>query len=578
LLIGTYGLNAYFDVTGGGAGVVAQGGLRAGDVYYVHAVAASESTTEFNGAVLDAPAVDTSLFNDEDEAIKVRFRIAYSGEIAATDAADGSAWSADATDVTLDANIALEVPDRDASPGDEWVTFVDDTNAMPPAVDATVFVSYRALVPATATEDKVLIETTSDITDNLGTQDMDNDLAYGAKCMLNGANGKSIYALRTAGTELADFTDALKKIESTDGVYALCPMTDDLAIQQAVALHCESMSTKEIKNFRRCYVGTDSPGSYAELAPPSGGPNYTATVSDYSGQGNLLVTSGDSPDFTTLDISDGDRFLLTGASDTEYEIDQVLSATEILLKTGPTSPISPAEPFELWRADTPESQVDFVIERSKALNSRRAINVWVENGTAIIDDVSQVIPNRYVAAEIAGLRCAVLPQQGLSMTEIQTVTDASSMYVRYNRADLDRAAENGTFIITQEAESGAIFIRHQLTTDPDNGSLYYEDSAGVNIDDISFKFKDSLNGYVGKKNVTEDTLNDIYNDCWTILNEASQTDRSVDYGPQLNGFEDPVVEADAVLKDRVNVDAVIEIPLPLNQLVVTVEGTVDFDL
>ena len=46
----------------------------------------------------------------------------------------------------------------------------------------------------------------------------------------------------------------------------------------------------------------------------------------------------------------------------------------------------------------------------------------------------------------------------------------------------------------------------------------------------------------------------------------------------MKGFEDPVVEADDVLKDRVNVYALVEIPLPLNHLAVTLEGTVDFDL
>jgi hypothetical protein len=134
------------------------------------------------------------------------------------------------------------------------------------------------------------------------------------------------------------------------------------------------------------------------------------------------------------------------------------------------------------------------------------------------------------------------------------------------------------FIITQEAESGTVFIRHQLTTDPNNGSLYYEDSAGVNIDDLSFRFKDVLLGYVGKKNVTADTLADIYNACRAILTDASQTDRAADYGPQLNGFQSLTVEADPILKDRVNVYALVEIPLPLNQLAVTIEGTVDFDL
>lgn len=574
-LLGTFGLSFEFDLTGT---TPIQGGLRAGDVYYVHAQAVSASTTAFNGILLDGPAVDTSLFTDPDEPLAVHFRIAYTGEITKDMAADGSAWSATSGGITVDSNVALKVPERDAAPGDEWVPFVDATNEMPPKKTGMLYGSYRAVVPAPANQDKIFIETVSDITEQLGKIDMDNDLAFGANLMLSGANGKAIYALRTAGTSVENYTAALRKIESTDRVYALCPLSDSLEVQQAVVSHCESMSDKEIKNFRRAYVGVDSPGSYPALAPATGDPNFTATVSDYNGQGNLLVTTADDVDFTLLDIGDGDRFILTGATDAEYEIAEVISENELVLKTGPTAPISPAEPFELWRADTPESQVDYVIQRSRALNSRRAVNVWVEDGTRLIGGLSTKVPNRFVAAEIAGLRCAVLPQQGLSMTEVQSITDCPAMYIRYTRVDLNRAAAEGVFIITQEAESGTVFIRHQLTTDPNNGSLYYEDSAGVNIDDLSFRFKDVLTGYVGKKNVTADTLADIYNDCRTILSEASQTDRAADFGPQLNGFEDPVVEADPILKDRVNVYAKVEIPLPLNQLAVTIEGTVDFDL
>jgi hypothetical protein len=576
-LLGTYGLSFEFDVTDT-TGELAQGGLRAGDVYYVHALAESASTTSFNGIVLDGPAVDTSLFNDATDELLVRFRVGYTGEITSGMAADGEAWTADADGITLDANVALEIPARDDSPGDEWVPFVDATSAMPPVKTGKVYASYRALVPAPSSQDRILIETVSDIVDELGTIDLDNDLAFGANEMLSGANGKAIYALRTAGTTLANYTAALRKIESTDRVYALCPLTDDLEIQQAVTSHCESMSSAEVKQFRRCYVASDSPGSYAVLKPAVGASNYTATVSDYNGEGNLLVTTLDDVDFELLDLGAGDRFLLTGASDTEFEIAEVLSSTELLLTSGPTSPISPAEPFELWRADTPDSQIDYIIQRSRALNSRRAINVWVEDGTRLIGGVSTRIPSRFIAAEVAGLRCAVLPQQGLSMTEIQSVTDAPAMFIRYTRTELDRAAAEGVFIVTQEADSGTVFIRHQLTTDSNNGSLYYEDSAGVNLDDLAFKLKDVLAGYIGKKNVTQDTLVDIYNDVWTVLNTATKTDRNVDYGPQLNGFDEPVVEADSILKDRVNVYARVEIPLPLNVLAVTLEGSVDFDL
>mgnify|MGYP001557956192 CR=1 FL=1 len=55
------------------------------------------------------------------------------------------------------------------------------------------------------------------------------------------------------------------------------------------------------------------------------------------------------------------------------------------------------------------------------------------------------------------------------------------MYLKYRQTDLDNIAAHGTFIITQSSNTGAVFIRHQLTTETSKGSLYYEDNAGAII-------------------------------------------------------------------------------------------------
>ena len=562
--VGTLGITATCSLA---SNTLAQAGLRAGDVYPIVVTAAGESTTNFDRVILDGPAVDTTTFVSASNPVKVQFRKAYTGDIASTAAADTTLWAADADSIDVEASAALYVEER--SSGNEWVAYVDGVGK--------IHTSFRAFVPAPSTEDRITIDSVSDITDNLGDIDMDNDLAFGANEALSGVQGaKRVYALRTAGTALADYTAALRKIESTDALYAIAVLSDDLTVQQAVASHCESMSSKTKKNFRRCYVGTDSPGSYAVLTVKSDSTNYTATVGDYGGS-NLLLTTADDVDFATLGLESGDLVKLTATSE-EYEIDSILSAQEIVLKTGPASPISPAVPFQLWRADTPSSQKDFVVARSEALSSRRCANVWVDDGKRLIDGALTTIPNRFVAAEIAGLRCAVLPQQGLTNTEVQSVTDAPSMYVRYTQDDLDEIAAAGTFVITQEAESGATFIRHQLTTETDGGSLYYEDSVGVNLDNISFQVKDNLNGFIGKKNVTAKTLSEIEKKILDILTDATLVPANASYGPALNGYENVNVAVHDTLKDRITVYAKLLMPLPLNNIDVTLEGDVDLSI
>ena len=486
-------------------------------------------------------------------------------------------WALDAVNnqVTVAAAAEVEVAERTSTS----CTLRDGKGTLRP--------SYRALKTVSATEGLILIETPSDIETKLGTISLDNEIAYGASECLSGSQGKGIYAIRTAADTTTAYAASLRKIEATDAVYALAPMTDSLEVKQLVATHCESMSAKTVKNFRRCYLGTDSPGEYVALARDTDGTTKLSLA--------ITVTSGlISADLSNTDIdlrnynlTEGDLVKVidsngnyTGA---EYLIDSVTDANTVTLSSGPT--VSETDYVEFWKADTTESQLAYVISVSTDLASRRAVNVWVENGTRLIDGVSTVIPNKYVAAEIAGLRTAVVAWQGLTMTEVSSITDAPAMYTRYNTTDLNSASAGGVMVITQEAEAGTIFIRHQLTTQTNAGSLAYEDSVGTSLDFISFQIKDALGGFIGKKNVTQETLSEIYTTCWTLLNDATKVAISETYGPQLNGFQDRDskdsalnVEVHPTLKDRVNVYAKLLMPLPLNNIDVILDATVDFAL
>jgi hypothetical protein len=184
----------------------------------------------------------------------------------------------------------------------------------------------------------------------------------------------------------------------------------------------------------------------------------------------------------------------------------------------------------------------------------------------------------YAAAEVAGLRSAILPQQGLTHTEISIVAAADLMYTKYSQTQLDTIAANGTFIITQENEDGARFIRHQLTTKTGSGSLYYEDSVGVNIDSISFQLKALLKPYIGRTNVNAKTIRDIYNDVFKALADfATDPGFGQSIGPALNGFTDLIVAVDDNFKDRINITAALQVPLPLNVIDTTLRASASLD-
>jgi len=546
-------------------GSYSQGFLRVGDIFYTNGYKATTSTTNFDHLILDGPVVDTVLFTDNEVNLAtVKVVVPFTGEVDVTDAADGSAWTADATDVTVDSGLALY--DSNRSGGNEWMAYSDGVG--------TLHVGYRELIPSASGEGIITIDRYSDITTKLGSVSQDNDLAYAANLALSGAQGNRVYALRVDSDDAEGFSEALAKTESTDMVYAFAAITSDSAVNAVVKAHVLDMSSEELKKFRRAYIGTDSPGEYAKLILDSDGDNLQGSFTGTDQK--TLTTVSPGVDFTSLGLVEGVDKVHYVASDAYYVI-ATISSDVLTLESGPPSSTAAVD-IKIVKADTPKSQAEYIKGISAGLGSRRVANIWLEGGTVFENGATVTVPNRFVAAEIAGLRSALLPHQGLTRTEITSVTDASKMYTRYNRGLLDEIAAAGTFVITQDVESGAVYIRHQLTTDSSNGSLYYEDNIGVNLDNISFGIKDLLDGYIGHYNVTPSTISEIRNRIYTLLDEATQTDFGTSYGPSLLSFDSLVVEADAVLKDRINVYAQLFMPLPLNNISVTLRASVDVNL
>ena len=117
-----------------------------------------------------------------------------------------------------------------------------------------------------------------------------------------------------------------------------------------------------------------------------------------------------------------------------------------------------------------------------------------------------------------------------------------------------------------------------MTTKSDKGNLYYEDSVGVNIDEISFQVKSELRPYIGRRNVNPATLRDIFDDMFQILKTKTQDPGfGNSIGPALIGFTDLVVRINDTFKDRIDVSAQLQVPLPLNVIDVTLNATASFN-
>lgn len=528
----------------------------------------SRSSTVFDKVQLDAPLGAISNGATNNDRVKVTAFVKYTGDIPATDPVSGDLnFTAGADSVVLEAAVHASV-----------AGYTLASNGVKPALSGKgkIAVEWRALVPASSAEVPFLVDGTTSILTQVGSTAMASELGFGLYMGVRAA-GKAVYGLRVGGTALADWAAAIDTLKTLKNIYTIAPLTDDEEVLKLFSAHAAEMNRPEIKKFRRVYAGVDSPGEYTKLATFEDA-QVTATITEGDASAYTLVTFANAGlDLNTIDIYKGDKLRVV-ATGQEYLIDYRGGEDTLVLQAGPGAPIAAATAVEIIAADTPQNIADYVGSYAERLGStleedRRINCVWSDDGVYdTLDGSPVVIPNRFLAAEAAGYRVSLLPQQSLTRQQAAGITDAPSMYASFTPDQLDAIAARGVWIVTQDGPDEQPYYRHQLTTAADGGSLRYEDSAGVIYDFVCFYLDDLIDPLIGKRNVTRRTLAEIKNLVVGRLITATTAPAGQEtIGPMLSAFYDRDGNTDTInvdfdpdFKDSVLIYVEIEIPLPLN--------------
>lgn len=471
------------------------------------------------------------------------------------------------TGVTIKANIGMQVTFAGKSTS-TFCRFQDNTGSL--------YVEFRVQVIPNADEDIFDIRNIDEIETNFGTISIENELAYGCYMALTGSQGRGIYAIRVRSNDVDGYQKAIKKTESNSSTYNFCPITDSVDVMEAVAEFGTKMSQPDVKKWRVTRVGVDFPGEYELTNVDADNQPLLASFKNgftYDGNTGTLLTTENDIDFLAVGVNGresalhyGDKVKATTLDQT-FVIKRVISSKALLLESGPAQDTNAAIAITLIKADTAENELEYVTNLAKNFADRRVTVVWADQ--AKTNDAAGnliVVPNKFIACEVAGLASAILPQKSLTHTEITGVTQASRMYTKYTQHQLDDIAKEGVMVITQDAKSTPCYIRHQLTTEVDKGSLYYEDSCTRNLDNISYAITRELHGFVGKANVTVPALRRLKAKLLDLLANFMQDTTDDLVGPSLVDYDGLVIIQDPVFKDRVIVKVNLYLPLPLNNI------------
>ena len=473
-------------------------------------------------------------------------------------------WSTSATEITVESGIIAY--DSTWTSGGVLLAM----NVM----EADMFVQYRSL----RAEFQSAVQTISDISlviTTLGPITADNPLALGVYLSLLNANGTDVKFMNTADT-LAGHSEVINRILDRKDVYGLVPLTWNPNIQDLYQAHVDAYSTPEKAAWRNAWFSTRGSSTLGMRTTDSSGDPYLGTVEDdpdTSGTQYTIVkcTDGDFENTTTpvkaLDIvrlnyvDDG----FGNLSYEEYVVDAVVNANTLRLVTGPVAPISTPSKFEVWRNLSKDEIAASIALAAGVMGDRRVRNIWPDTvGWNGVD-----INGYFLCCALAGLRSGVTPQQGLTNVEIKGFDDLTRTTEYFNNVQLNAMAAAGTWIVTRADENaanpGAVYTRHQLTTDTSTIEDA-EDSLVANPDAISYLFWNRLSGRIGTNNITPKVIQQIRTEIYAVfeyLKTAGYNDR---IGGQIIDGDVVRIVQHPLLKDTLQAELGIEMPYPLNFL------------
>ncbi|HET8686737.1 MAG TPA: hypothetical protein VFM18_08740 [Methanosarcina sp.] len=427
-------------------------------------------------------------------------------------------------------------------------------------ITADVHVAYRAL-RQDLSGSIIDIGTVGDIQGALGVISDRNPLALGVNIAAANTVGR-VLAVAVPRNDLIGYQAALDLLEGRR-VYSVIPLTTDSSITQAVATHVTQMSTPEMASWRVAAVSMDIPtvqdvGQYSVTNVNANGGNNTITLVD----SRYILTSSNST-FLSDGVLPGDTVNITAGSGSPSPIGtvkvlQVMNNQQIQVSAAGTAT---GVSFYITRILTKAQQAAAVAAMATTLKNNRAMLIPQTAGISI-NGVVTYLPGYYLACAIGGLISGLPVQQSLTNVGLAGISDIQYGNFYFTRAQLATMAAAGTCLVVQETQSSIPYVRHSLTTDM--SVLYTREIQQVkNWDYLSYYFYDVIKSFIGKYNITPDSLRTL-GQTITAGGRLLQGKKLARLGAPLLDFSIKTLKQDSTNKDTVIVEMPILMPVVMN--------------
>lgn len=445
----------------------------------------------------------------------------------------------------------------------------------------TLYIEYREWL-ADKCNEVGTINDFADIDDIPGQLDSDNPLKWGVFRALQNSNGTTVrYTAVCDPSDLESWGNVLERIDGSDVLYNLVPLTYNREVHNAYQTHVGSESSPEKGNWKAMFVNLRATtakkivglsGADAQILQPTStdgeltlavlGDNPEATGTQYT----KLRCSSRNGGFITYGVQPGDivRYLFSvdafgNEAYTEFVVDTVLSEDSLLLLEGHSAAISIGQKFEIWHTLEKDEIVADLVDQAQSFADRRVVATWPDAaGTAGVAQAGY-----FVNCALAGLVSAVPPHQALTHVAVEGFDDLAARTKNFfSDTQLDTLAEGGVWIVTEDRD-GTPMTRMGLTTDMTDLKTRTE-MIRRNLDSMSYLFLRRLRPFIGRTNVTPTMLIKLRSEIDRLIRALKTAGYVPELGAQLIDGEIESLAVHPLAADRVEVTVNLVLPAPMN--------------
>lgn len=434
-----------------------------------------------------------------------------------------------------------------------------------------VYVEYRAWRSDLCGE-VYTVSSDDDYNDIPGASHPDNPVKYGVQKAWANSGGQPVRWSAVCDPADADaWSDVLSLLDGRDDVYSLVPMTVDRAVWNLYEAHVNTQSSAQNGRWRRTFFALEGVPTKTIVSDATSSDDAVvlATVLDdpdtSSTQYTLLRVPAANADFVTNGVVAGDTVRLLYTTDgfdnvtyTERVVDEVISEDSLRLRAGLDAAINVAAKIEVWRTLTPTAEAAEIAQHG--FSNLRVSCIWPDT----IVDGDYVLPGYYVCCALAGLASGVVPQQGLTNVALSGFSSVPQSTRHFRATQLDVLAAAGIWIVTQNTQTGEIYSRHAITTAAYDQLTSREEVLVRNPDDTSYFFLDLLRPYVGRTNITPETIDNLHAQLQSGIAVLRGRNLVATLGGQIIDCQITSIAQNPLLLDHLTIVLRPQYPIPLN--------------